>query len=168
MSDANNPATPAAPAKSGAAATPAADRPAAAPGAAAPGSNPAQEAFGRYRTRLAAYPAATGWPTPPSAMMPGQMPRSAPHPLGSLSERLGGTVRLSVDLLNATLLGAANMISGMAAERRGYGYSCDCGCGRGWHDGRCGHDCCREMGVGCCSPGVRGCGCSWDCGCGHA
>lgn len=157
MSDTNNPATPAASAKSGAAATPAA-------GAAAPGTNPAQEAFGRYRTRLAAYPMAMGWPTPPSAMMPGTMPRGAPHPLGSLSERLGGTVRLGVDLLNATLMGAANMISGMAADRRGYGYGCECGRGRGWYDGCCGHDCCREMGVGCCSPGVRGCGCSCDCG----
>ena len=165
MSDTNNPATPAASAKSGAAATSAADAPAASPGASA-GANPAQEAFGRYRTRIAAYPMAMGWPTPPSAMMPGTMPRSAPHPLGSLSERLGGTMRLGVDLLNATLMGAANMISGMAADRRGYG--CDCSRGRGWHDGYCGHDCCREMGVGCCSPGVRGCGCSWDCSCDHA
>jgi hypothetical protein len=142
----------------------AATNPAAAPApnpAAPPPPNPAQAAFGKYRTRIAARPMempwdSAGWPMPPSAMMPGASPRAAPHPLGSLSMRLGSTVRLSVDLLNATLVSAANALGGMASlERRECG--CEDGCGH--HDRCCGHDCCYQMELECCRPSVRGCGC---------
>ena len=127
--------------------------------------NPAQQAFGKYRTRLAAQPMAMGmgWPMPPSTMMLGeghQGHRPGPHPLGSLSERLGSTVRLSVDLLNAALFNATNMLGALTSlERRQYGREggcgCDCGCGQ--HS--CGCKCCGGMDVECCRPGVHGCGC---------
>ena len=133
--------------------------------------NPAQAAFGKYRARLAGQPmgmppwgTSAGWPPmPPSAMMAGAYPQTMPHPLGSLSHRLGSTLRLSVDLLNATLVSAAHALGGYGSlQRPGYGCGEGCGC----HDGcRNHHDCCREMGVACCYPGVHGCGCDCCCGC---
>ena len=124
--------------------------------------NPAQEALGKYRARLAAFPMATPWgsagwpPMPPSAMMPAAHAQGMqPHPLGSLSLRLGSTLRLGIDLLNATLASATNALSGIGASERS-----DCGCGG---DCGCHRDCCREMAMDCCSPGAHGCG---GCGCG--
>jgi hypothetical protein len=132
----------------------------------APHANPAQQAFGKYRTRLAAFPdpgspwGAGQWPAPPSVVPMGAAPGKA-GAMGSLGERLGDTVKLSIDLLNATLYGAANILAGLGAEERRCGCGCDdarggCGCGSGGD--RCG-DCCDQMGVPCCRPNVSGCGC---------
>jgi hypothetical protein len=128
--------------------------------------NPAQEAFGKYRTRLGVQPVGTpwgsaGWPPQPPSMMPGSA-QAAPHVLGSLSTRLGSTLRLSFDLLNATLASAAHALGGIAAldRRGGYEGGCGCGCEDGYgHHECCGHDCCRPMGRECCRPTVHGCGC---------
>jgi hypothetical protein len=124
-----------------------------------PPANPAQQAFGKYRTRVASLPNpgspwGTGaWPAPPSVMPMGTAPPRMADAIGSLGERLGDTVKLSIDLLNATLFGAANVLAGLGAEeRRG---DCSCNDGRGSCD--CG--CCGQMAVPCCRPNVSGCGC---------
>ena len=136
-------------------------------------TNAAQDAFGKYKSRLAAAPAfmphagwhggahgAPPWGMPPSfAAMPGAA--ASPHPMGSLTERLGATVRLGVDLLNAALASGASALGGVASfEQRMWGaeshhHGCDC-CG-------CGEDCCETMGCDCCRPGVHGCGCCRCC-----
>ena len=139
-----------------------------------PTPNPAQKAYGRYRTRLAGFPEPdspwghAGWQAaPPSAMAFGrpQKPEpKTPDPMGSLTERLGDTVKLSLDLLNATLFSAANALSGLGERERG---GCDCGCDDDRdrrHEGCCG----CERGCGCheerdwghhCQPHVGRCGC---------
>jgi hypothetical protein len=128
-------------------------------------ATPAQEAFGKYKARLAggpmAFPAMTGWGMPPSMgalpgyPMPAQGP-SGPHPLGSLTERLGATVRLGLDLLNATLASGANALGGgmmpsPSGPWGGHGHGCGCD--------SCGYNCCEVFDSGCCRPGVHGCGC---------
>ena len=142
-------------------------------------ANAAQEAFGRYRARVAGGPTMMpmmpgpmpGWGMPPSMAMfpqaPGYMPTAAPggpHPMGSLTERLGATLRLGVDLLNAALASGAGALSGMgAAYSPGYGH------GGPWHTGGCGcesgcgYDCCEVLNCGCCRPGVSSCGCGCCC-----
>lgn len=132
-------------------------------------ANVAQQAFGKYKARLAGgpsmMPVMPGWGMPPSfaAMPPGLghpgQGGEPMHPLGSLTERLGTTVRLGVDLLNAALRSSTAALDGMAAgcrlgmwDERSYGGSCGCGNG-------CGYDCCEVMSGGCCRPGVHGCGC---------
>jgi hypothetical protein len=81
-----------------------------------------------------------------------------PHPLGSLTERLGATLRLGVDLLNATLASGARALGGgmmpSQADDAWGGHGCGCD--------PCGYDCCGVMAAECCRPGVHGCGC----GCG--
>ncbi len=101
---------------------------------------------------MTALPA--GYPYAPSGMR-------GVHPMGSLTERLGATVRLGVDLLNAALASGASALTGLTAApgvmgwaERGCGGGCSCGGGYG-----CGYDCCEAMGCGCCRPGVSACGC---------
>lgn len=99
-----------------------------------------------------------GWAMPPSMgalpnypsanhfAPPGVM---RPHPMGSLTERLGSTLRLGVDLLNAALARGTSMLGGGAMQWDAHGCGCD----------RCGHDCCDAMSAECCRPGAHGCGC---------
>jgi hypothetical protein len=146
----------------------------------ASGAAAAQEAFGKYKARLAggpmAMPAMPGWAMPPSmGALPNYPPGypfaqqgpERPHPMGSLTERVGATLRLAVDLLNATLASGASALSGgMAAYYPGGQWGGQwggqgCGCERCGGD-RCGYDCCAVTGSECCRPGAHGCGC----GCG--
>ena len=135
----------------------------------APGAtpNPAQQAFGKYRTRLAGFPDAgspwgpAAWQAPPpSAMALGHGRTSAPKapdPMGSLTDRLGDTVKLSLDLLNAGLFSAASALSALGERERG-----GCGCDDGWdrhHEGRCGCHEDRDWDHHC-RPHVGGCGCA--------
>ena len=141
----------------------------------AAGATAAQEAFGKYKARLAGGPVAMpampgwgmpGWGMPPSmGALPGYPPGypyaapgpERPHPMGSLAERLGATIRLGVDLFNAALArGASELGGGMASQWGGPWGGHGCGCERG---DRCGYDCCEVMGNECCRPGVHGCGC---------
>jgi len=112
-----------------------------------------------------AMPVMPGWAMPPSmGALPAYPPGypyappgpERPHPMGSLAERLGTTVRLGVDLLNAALASGVSAFGGIAAEYRPgpwgeHGYGGHCGC-------ECGYDCCEVMGGGG-RPGVHGCGC---------
>lgn len=132
----------------------------------AAGGAAAQEAFGRYKTRLAGGPIMMpGWAMPPSmgaipgfpSVNPYAPPMAArPHPMGSLAERLGATVRLSVDLLNAALSRGSSMLGGAGAAMQWDAYGCGCGCGCSGNG--CGYDCC-EVAADCCRPGAHGCGC---------
>jgi hypothetical protein len=130
--------------------------------------NKAQAEFQKYMKRMQAQggipgfmmpggEGAPGWAVPPSvAMLPGGGGGYfAPihHPEGSLTTRLGSTLRLGVDVLNAALAGGVrflNGVSGAAYGEQDYGGSCGCGCG----DDCCGCDCC---GCECCQPGVGTC-----------
>jgi len=95
----------------------------------------------------------------------GALTAPPPVPPDSLTERLRYTMRLGVDVLNATLAGGlrvlggvsemANWAGGMYASQRGYGQGHGgCGCGHA----SCGCDDCCDS---CCHPGVSSCGC--DC-----
>jgi hypothetical protein len=109
-----------------------------------------------------------GWGMPPSmgalpTYPPGypyaQPGPQRPHPMGSLTERLGATIRLGVDLLNAALASGASALGGGMAPHSGGqcgGHGSGCGCER---SDRCGYDCCEVMADECCRPGVHGCGC---------
>jgi hypothetical protein len=138
-----------------------------------------------------------GWPLPPSMMpmqggapMPGGYPGMFPPGLqggaadGGVTGRLGSTLGLGVDAVNALLAGSIAMLQRMSAgygygpgyaPQGGYGYGYGyaygghqgCGCGHGGHHGcgchdpcmtECGYDCCCSMGCGtCCNPGVGSC-----------
>lgn len=92
----------------------------------------------------------------------------------TLTDRLRTTVRLGVDVLNATLVGGLRVMGGLSDitawawsdPSRGYrghsGGHCGCGCGAsscGCHS-TCGCDCCTVLSCDpCCSPGVSSCGC---------
>jgi hypothetical protein len=141
------------------------------PTAPASGATAAQEAFGKYKARLAGgpvgFPMMPGWAMPPSmGALPGYpagfpyMPQGPQqeHPMGSLAHRLGTTIRLGIDLLNAALASSTGALGGMASQpwggpSHGQGYSCD----------PCGYDCCDVMSCGCCRSGVHGCGCGCCC-----
>lgn len=132
------------------------------------GDTAAQKAFRQHRSRLVGGPIAM--PLMPGRAMPPSMgalppyppgypyaPRGPdrPHQMGSLTERLGATVRLGVDLLNAALAsGASALGGGMTTHLGGHGSGCDCERGD-----RRGYDCCEVMASECCRPGVHGCGC---------
>ena len=139
----------------------------------ASGATAAQEAFGKYKARLATAPVAMpvmpGCGMPPSmGALPGYPPgypyapqgSGQPHPMGSLTERLGATIRLGFDLFNAALArGASELGGGMGSQQwggtwGGHGHGCGCD-----HGDRCGYDCCEVMANECCRPGVHGCGC---------
>ena len=140
--------------------------------------NPAQKAYGKYRTRVTAFPdtaspwGRAGWQAPPpSAMALGRAPKpspKAPDPMGSLTERLGDTVKLTIDLLNATLFSAADALSGLGTRERG---GCDCDDDRHRRSDAC---CAGDHGHGCpddgdwrrrCRPRVTSCGHVHDGGC---
>jgi hypothetical protein len=120
--------------------------------------------------------ATAAWAFPPSVTALPQAPGGAAFQpgitqagavsAGSLSETLGSTLRLGVDVVNAGLVGVLNVLgglSGVAAELDGPPWShpgcgsccgcCDpcvteCGC----------YDCCCLLGCGgCCQPGVGTC-----------
>jgi hypothetical protein len=96
----------------------------------------------------------------------GALPAPPPLPPNSLTERLRYTLRLGVDVVNATLSGglrvlggvsdAASWAGGMYASSRGYHHHHGCGC-----QSSCGCDCCTSCDP-CCHSGVSSCGC---CGC---
>jgi hypothetical protein len=125
------------------------------------GSNPVQEAFGKYKSRLAAMPIMPGWAMPPSigtlpGFLFGQHGQRQPNPVGSLAGRLRMTVRLGIDSLNAGLASGASALGGdMTTPHWGGGHGGGCGCG----GEPCGYDCCEVMGSDCCRPGAHGCGC---------
>lgn len=152
-----------------------------APSDAAATLNKAQAEFQRYVKRMRdqqpgtapvfmmPYPqgaAMPGWAVPPSvAMMSGYGPAGPSGQMagsGSLTHRLGTTLRLGVDVLNATLAGGARLLHGVSDI--GYGYAgtayhhegCDCGCCDCCQDDCCGCDCC-DCCETCCHPGVGNC-----------
>jgi hypothetical protein len=97
--------------------------------ATADGASAAQEAFGKYKARLAGgpmgLPMMPGWAMPPSmGALPGYpagfpyMPQGPQpeHPMGSLTQRLGTTIRLGIDLLNAALASSTGALGGMGAQ----------------------------------------------------
>lgn len=142
--------------------------------------NKAQAEYQRYLKRMAGQPSGStipgyvavpvgsdgmpGWGVPPSmaAMMPGGA--GAAHagvPSASLTDSLGNTIRLGIDLVNATLAGGAYVLNGlMGGGSYGYEHSHHGGCGCGG----CGCDCCADeccgtdcCGCECCQPGVGSC-----------
>ena len=148
----------------------------------------AREAYERHRAHRAAGPLPLPWElnatnTPPTTVgVPeGPQKHEPPRQTSDLGERLGTTLGLALDLVNASLVIAANALGGSTdrhdpgdrargCDRGGHG-GCSCGdcCGRGGCS--CG-DCCGRGGCrcggesGCCSdpdtccrPGVNGCGC---------
>ena len=153
--------------------------------AADPGAtlNKAQAEYQRYLQRMAKQPQGStipgyvavpagvdgmpSWAVPPSmaTMMPGGA-GVAMHPgvpqQSSLTESLGSTIRLGVDLINAALAGGARVLNGMAGGTYGYEHSGHHGGGCGCGD--CGCDCCADdccgtdcCGCTCCQPGVGSC-----------
>jgi hypothetical protein len=134
-----------------------------------------------------------GWPgeapfpgAPPGAPWSAPMPWPAPYATGptppqlgpgTLTDRLRTTLRLGVDVVNATLAGGLRVMGGLSdiaawswsdpsrgyrshsGSSCGYGYaSQSCGC-----HSSCGCDCCAVLSDPCCSPGVNSCGCSCCC-----
>lgn len=98
-------------------------------------------------------------------------PMQAPPPLppDSLTERLRYTLRLGVDVVNATLSGGLRVLGGLSdvasragdmyASRRGDGGHGGCTCGHS----SCGcSDCCTSCDP-CCHSGVSSCGCDRCC-----
>lgn len=115
-----------------------------------------------------------GWPLPPSVVQMGpppglggpSFPGGAAPGLQAAADtvggRLGSTLGLGVDVLNAVLAGSIGLLQRFSA---GYGYASpaggcgcggSCGCGGG-HGGGCG------CGGGCGDPCMTGCG--YDCCC---
>jgi hypothetical protein len=152
--------------------------------------NKAQQEFQRYLKRVQATlpgggPAVMmpmgfapgesmpGWAVPPSVAMLPHAPASGGFfvPMvpggtpgdGSLLHRLGSTVGLGVDVINAALAGGVRLLNGIAGGHPGFGEyghgqegcgceacrpsCCDSGC--------CGSDCCG--GCDCCRPSVGNC-----------
>ncbi len=105
-----------------------------------------------------------GWAVPPSvAMMPGYGPFGPSGEMagsGSLTHRLGSTLRLGFDVVNAALAGGVRMLNGISDL--GYGYAVSaydhegCGCDDCCRDDCCGCDCC-DCCEPCCHPGVGNC-----------
>jgi hypothetical protein len=150
--------------------------------AAAASMNKAQAEYQRYLKRMqgqnqggmqghiampAGHEGVPGWAIPPSvAMLPhgsggyyAAMPPGGPHGQGSLTDSLGSTIRLGVDVINAALAGGVRLLNGISGAAYGYGerghghHGCGCG-GHCGGDDCCGSDCC---GCECCQPGVGSC-----------
>jgi hypothetical protein len=141
--------------------------------------NAAQLEFQRYKARMGAMGAMPGpmvlpwaapaWAMPPSfaPMLPppgmgwpqaGQAGQAAGQAAGAVAGRLGETLRIGVDVLNAALASTAAALGGFAATAPGWGHGhyghghCGCGCGC---SSCCGvMSCCCDP---CCSPNVCGC-----------
>jgi hypothetical protein len=143
----------------------------------ASGVTKAQAEFQRYKARIAAgqvTPAAGGnpvyavpvsfgggmpaWAVPPSlTMLPHPQGASAFGPAmfapsamatGSLVDRIGSSLRLGLDVVNAVLAGSARILDGMYGryEYDEMRYGC----------GSCCESCCNEC-CSCCSPSVGRC-----------
>jgi hypothetical protein len=163
------------------------DKNASAPADAASASmNKAQAEYQRYLKRMQgqnqggmqgyiAVPAGNegvpGWAVPPSVAMLtngsggyyAAMPQGGPQGHGSLTDSLGSTIRLGVDVINAALAGGVRLLNGISGAAYGYGeqgyghQGCGCSCNSGGDccgDDCCGSDCC---GCECCQPGVGSC-----------
>jgi hypothetical protein len=100
----------------------------------------------------------------------GALPAPPPLPPNSLTDRLRYTLRLGVDVVNATLSGGLRVLGGVSevatwagsmysAGRGGYGggHGGGCGCGCGGGDSSCGCGCSEPD--PCCHSGVSSCGC---------
>lgn len=139
----------------------------------------AQAEFDRYKERMGSpqalnrafvYPvgfeqAAKGvpnWAFPPSvAVLP-----EPPDMRGSLTERLGTTVRLGVDIVNMALAGGIRILGGLASGAYGYGEhawslssceACCSSCDPCETECEC-HNCCGSCGCGGrCQPSVGTC-----------
>lgn len=78
---------------------------------------------------------------------------------GGLTESIGTTVRLGVDLLNAALSSGVKILGGFTGAY-GHGHYEDCGCGSGYVcESCCEPSCCEPdcCGCECCHPGVGSC-----------
>ena len=146
--------------------------------------NKAQAEYQRYRKRMqgqnhggmqgyVAMPAGNegvpGWAVPPSVAMltngSGEyyaaMPQAGPHGQVSLSDSLGSTICLGVDVINAALAGGVRLLNGISGAAYGHGehghHGCGCGCQSSGDC--CGDDCCGSDCCGCegCQPGVGSC-----------
>ena len=134
--------------------------------------NKAQAEFEKYTKRVQAqqggavpvfmmpYPQGgnmgPGWAVPPSvAMLPRAPGGGGAAAAGSLTDSLGTSVRLSVDAINAALVGGVRLLSGIAGLAGGYDHAGEgCGCESCCEQECCGQDCC---GCECCRPGVGSC-----------
>jgi hypothetical protein len=143
----------------------------------------AQTEFERYKARLTtmqpmqeavmmpwgAYAGGMpGWAFPPSlAVAPSMMPSPYPGPmpggyLGSswLFGRLGETLRLGIEVVNAALGSGLSALSGFYGTMPSWGYEPhQYGAGYGCGCGGCSCSCCdvTECCSCCCAPGVHGC-----------
>lgn len=104
-------------------------------------------------------------PAFPSGPASGQGPGSGPggggpgDSAGGLTESIGTTVRLGVDLLNAALAGSVKILGGFSGAY-GHGGHKGCGCGSGYVcESCCEPSCCEPDCCGCesCHPGVGSC-----------
>ena len=144
--------------------------------------NKAQAEFDRYSQRRQAQQAAAGpggaagpfggpfpdggltWAAPFGlGMAPVYVAGPPPGPGGggdgSLTQGIGTTVRLGVDLLNAALVSGIKVLGGFAGGY-GQGQHEGCGCGGGCGcEGCCEPSCCQPdcCGCDCCHPGVGTC-----------
>ncbi len=146
--------------------------------------NKAQAEFDRYARRRQAQQAAAGPPGGPAAapfggpFPDGGLTWAAPFGVGmapvyvagppagpggggdgSLTQGIGTTVRLGVDLLNAALVSGIKVLGGFAGgyghgHQEGGGCGGGCGCESCCEPSCCQPDCC---GCDCCHPGVGTC-----------
>jgi hypothetical protein len=128
--------------------------------------NKAQAEFDKYRKRVqgqqvsmtgAPFPeSGLSWAVPPSMTMlpryesgPGMMPQ------GSLFDSIGTSLRLGIDVVNATLAGGVRLLGGFSDAYRHEGCGCDsCRELSCCEESCCEPDCC---GCECCHPGVGSC-----------
>lgn len=114
------------------------------------------------------------WGSPPSvAPLQQQMPQLPTGPgmqvdATAVSERLGSTLRLGAELLNASLAGSLRFLDGLTGMTSGVadalwqqgGYPAHgCSCHDPCASECCSYDCCCAMGCdcGCCQPSVGSC-----------
>ena len=108
------------------------------------------------------YEAAPGWAVPPSVAMLPRGPVAAGFAMGpmqaaagdSLTAKLGSTLRLGVDVVNAALAGGVRLFEGISGMAYGYGepWHGQAGC-RCEACSCCEHDCC----CGCECGGIHNC-----------
>ncbi len=131
------------------------------PAPAAP--NKAQVEFDKYRMRMQAQQAGAApggvsyaaagpsWAVPPSvAMLPRYVNAPPAPPQGSLTQGLGASLRLGIDLINAALAGGVRILGGFSEAYDHEG----CGCESCCEPTCCEPDCCE---CDCCHPGVGTC-----------
>jgi hypothetical protein len=148
--------------QSGSGDTPASDAP-----------NKAQAEFDKYKARLGGGPAQgpvmVPWGMPPGAMPGWGMPPSfAPIGAGAaagasvaqagvgIAGKLGDTLRLGIEFLNAALSSGTAALSGMSGGWTQPSQGCGCGCGCSSCEPA--PSCCEPMcAPSCCTPSVNGC-----------